>query len=422
MYYDDSYELYHHGIKGQKWGIRRFQNRDGTYTNAGKRRRNDDYDGPESSRSSSGIGKKIATGLAIGAAAGLAAYAMANPKSREYLKRLAGVSASKIKAAATDPKVKEFVTRNGTKALNFVGDRVKEGGKAFTDAAIAASGAIAISKVTSNINTGSAEADQILVESTTAAIKTMTKAQSSSPNNQNGGKTVGKEVTDAIGSPSNKGIDKQSSAYQNLFNAPDGSKRDDNTRSTIKALAGKGYDIDQISEYLRKVDNGQIRHGVFMNYNYSNPYELYHHGIKGQKWGVRRYQNADGSLTPRGKKKLSASYKKLASKALEQQYKNYNRIYVNAYNKTADEYNNGKIAEYNKTHNVNDTDYEKSYAEQFNKDLSQNLRKMLAEDMENNEYYKQAKSLADKYNLYSVDELARKNRDFIDSAKEDNRR
>ena len=31
--------------------------------------------------------------------------------------------------------------------------------------------------------------------------------------------------------------------------------------------------------------------------------ELYHHGILGQKWGVRRYQNKDGSLTPRGKKK-----------------------------------------------------------------------------------------------------------------------
>ena len=29
--------------------------------------------------------------------------------------------------------------------------------------------------------------------------------------------------------------------------------------------------------------------------------ELYHHGIKGQKWGVRRYQNKDGSLTAAGK-------------------------------------------------------------------------------------------------------------------------
>ena len=31
--------------------------------------------------------------------------------------------------------------------------------------------------------------------------------------------------------------------------------------------------------------------------------ELYHHGIKGMKWGVRRYQNKDGSLTPAGKKR-----------------------------------------------------------------------------------------------------------------------
>lgn len=30
------------------------------------------------------------------------------------------------------------------------------------------------------------------------------------------------------------------------------------------------------------------------------PDELYHHGVKGQKWGVRHYQNADGSLTPEG--------------------------------------------------------------------------------------------------------------------------
>ena len=34
--------------------------------------------------------------------------------------------------------------------------------------------------------------------------------------------------------------------------------------------------------------------------------ELVHHGIKGQKWGRRRYQNKDGSLTPEGVKRYGS--------------------------------------------------------------------------------------------------------------------
>jgi hypothetical protein len=38
--------------------------------------------------------------------------------------------------------------------------------------------------------------------------------------------------------------------------------------------------------------------------------ELYHHGIKGQRWGVRRYQNEDGTLTNLGMRRLSGGGKK----------------------------------------------------------------------------------------------------------------
>lgn len=44
---------------------------------------------------------------------------------------------------------------------------------------------------------------------------------------------------------------------------------------------------------------------------------LMHHGIKGQRWGVRRYQNKDGSLTKAGRKryaKLEAELEKLGGK------------------------------------------------------------------------------------------------------------
>ena len=42
----------------------------------------------------------------------------------------------------------------------------------------------------------------------------------------------------------------------------------------------------------------------------ANSNELYHHGIKGQKWGVRRFQTKAGSLTAAGKKRYAKYQKK----------------------------------------------------------------------------------------------------------------
>lgn len=61
-----------------------------------------------------------------------------------------------------------------------------------------------------------------------------------------------------------------------------------------------------------------------------NDIYLAHHGILGQKWGVRRFQNKDGSLTAKGKARLEKKDAKWAKK-------NYNKIESKVYKKSKKE-------------------------------------------------------------------------------------
>lgn len=72
-----------------------------------------------------------------------------------------------------------------------------------------------------------------------------------------------------------------------------------------------------------------------MYYTYN---ELYHHGVKGQRWGIRRFQNDDGSLKPAGEKRYQSSDKKrkISNRQIRKDMNNtYNKLYKELYDQYA---------------------------------------------------------------------------------------
>lgn len=124
---------------------------------------------------------------------------------------------------------------------------------------------------------------------------------------------------------------------------------------------------------------------------------LMHHGIKGQKWGIRRYQNPDGTLTEAGKKRYYDKSGKLTKKGIDE-YARKNREYITkeieiAKSKVNTESLNQKSDKLNTIANSISKDYDKLYKQlntnaNFKNDCKkylQNLKKSYGLDVDDDE-------------------------------------
>lgn len=86
-------------------------------------------------------------------------------------------------------------------------------------------------------------------------------------------------------------------------------------------------------------------------------YELYHHGTKGMRWGVRRYQNKDGSLTPAGKKRYYDTPELNKKKADFDDAKAKRSVAVKKVNKASNLYNTVPTPKNYKAYKKADAEY-----------------------------------------------------------------
>lgn len=264
-------ELYHYGIKGMHWGIRRYQNPDGTLTELGKKHYDQEVDVIKNqyNKNIAKSEKKIS-------------------KANEYLKLDKNIQKDKKVQKAKAVKAYEKAK------IKMYKDLANAELKKLKDTPI--------DKIANkrSKDTGKAIAKSVL---STVALN-MFFGSFVNPNNVHynyyGGVAYGRDL-----------------------NLLDSKERMDIINKDLASVTSKQgqrnlyyRDTYRPNNYISKRRN--LKHGVNDFRDVHEDY-LMHFGILGMKWGVRRYQNQDGTLTDAGKKRYYKEEVKKANKQIDRE-------------------------------------------------------------------------------------------------------
>lgn len=350
-------ELQHWGIKGQHWGIRRYQNPDGSLTEAGKKRYY--YQNPDGSLTEAGKkdymkaarkGKLDSSKLSDDDLnminARFAREKTFNQNVSDYEKstfkyRLKEAAIARIKGSGGGKK------KGGGVVAKLLAEPVK---KAFEEAFKSDNGG----KGKGNNKKDDSDSQEDRKDKET---KPNNAPKNASNSNASLSRLAGWSMSKSLDTLEHEGyVSTGKKAAPKLF-----SRMDEIEKNGYSGVHKTWSNMS--SSRLDDIEReGWTRHsGIYVVTRSSDDDHLAHFGIKGQKWGVRRFENDDGTLTEEGRERYGVSKKELKREGREM-----NSLMKNAKKAFGDYSREYQLSKSKRIQNLADDDLKEKFKKQVN--------------------------------------------------------